>query len=131
MAAAEAALRRVRRHPWGRLLEDDEDAAPKAPRADPHARQPRPEVPGGRRPRGRDSVRRARARARTRLQTRPGPQPDGTASSPAGARKARLRAHRGENPGSPDLVSGSRSLKVSQAGGGIRTRGVRFTRAVL
>src|SRR5215217_587527 len=68
MAAAEAALRRVRRDPRGRLLEDDEDAASKAPRADPHARQRRPEVPGGRRPRGRDSVRRARARARTRLQ---------------------------------------------------------------
>jgi hypothetical protein len=49
MAAAEAALRRVREHPRPRPLEDDESAAPKAPGADPHARQHRPEAPGGRR----------------------------------------------------------------------------------
>ena len=45
------ALRRVRGHPRGRFLEDDEGAPPKAPCADPHARQRRPGIPAGRRPR--------------------------------------------------------------------------------
>ena len=54
-----------------------------------------------------------RARARMRLQTRPGPQPGGGASGPAGAREAQLRAHRGANPRSADLVR--RGLNMLQA----------------
>ena len=88
MAAAPAALRRVRGHPGGRLFEDDQGAVPEAPGADPHAGQHRPEVPAGRRPRSPGSVRRARARASVATSaTRP--QPGGGASGVVRARTRR------------------------------------------
>ena len=60
LAAAAAALRRVRRHPGRRVRQDDQGAAPKAPGADLDARQHCPEVPDRRRPRSPDPVRSAR-----------------------------------------------------------------------
>jgi hypothetical protein len=62
------------------------------------------------------SVRRARVGVGARLQTRPGSQPGSGTSGQAGAREAQLRAHRGANPRSTDLVRRGRGLMTPPAG---------------
>ncbi len=102
---ADATLRLLCRHPRSRLFEDDKDAAPEAPGADPDARQRRPGIPR----RGRSGTTlgvlpRARDRARPRLQRRARSQSHRPVGDPATTRAPRASPHRGANPRHGDLV---------------------------
>src|SRR5262249_6937089 len=85
-------------------LEGDKGPAPETARADPDARQRRPELPGGRRPRRTVSVGGTCGRARPRLQARPRSQPGDASRGTAGAPETGIRLDRGADPRPAHLV---------------------------